>query len=221
MLQPIMLLAGLAGALLLTGGVGIVATWGGVEVGAGGVMSLVSTGFGLGLGLAIVHDLAQHRLDAEREREIKDIQAWAKRLECEAREAALVSAQAQVEALADEAEEAWRSALERFFRAGDLAGGFSIRLMSGVVGSTAWGRLTDFYCSQEGRQVLRVGPGDEGTVWGHGWNLDSTLQALATGKLPHPIGTAPEISEHGRNATRRDSTRQRKTVIEGTARAAE
>lgn len=221
MLQPIMLLAGLAGALLLTGGVGILATWGGVSVGAGGVMSLVSTGFGLGLGLAILHDLAERKVEAETDRRLREAQAWARELECQAREAALVSAQAAAVEQADEAEAAWHSALERFFRAGDLAGGFSIRLMSGVVGSTAWGRLTDFYCSEQGRKVLRVGPGDEGTVWGHGWSLDSTLQALATGKLPHPSGTAPEITEFGRNATRRDATRQRKTVIEGTARAAE
>lgn len=113
----------------------------------------------------------------------------------------------------DAAENAWRLALERFFRAGDKAGGFSIRKLEGVVGSTTWFLLTDFYVSLEGGQVLRRMPGDEGTVWGHGWTLDDVTRKLALGTLPHPQGPVPSVEVYIANTTQQNAPRQRKTAV--------
>lgn len=109
-------------------------------------------------------------------------------------------------------ERAWRLALERFFRAGDAAGSFSIRALEGVVGSDTWARLTDFYCSEAGHRILRVGAGSAGTTWNWGWELDYTLQRLAAGGLPHPAGLAPTVEVYVRNTTRRNAPKRAATV---------
>lgn len=118
---------------------------------------------------------------------------------------------------------AWRTALERFFRSGDNAGGFSIRKLENVVGGPTWARLTDFYASEAGCNVLRVAPGDEGTVWGHGWGLDKALQALAAGKIPlPPLPEVPNVAEYGTVNTTHDAARQRTTrrrTVDSTAKA--
>lgn len=112
----------------------------------------------------------------------------------------------------DAHEQAWRTALERFFRAGDKAGSFSIRALQGVVGSTTWAALTDFYCAQAGGNILRRVPGDEGTTWGHGWRLDDVTRKLALGQLPHPDGVVPTVELYVGNSTSHDTKRQRTTA---------
>ena len=117
--------------------------------------------------------------------------------------------------------QAWRIALERFFRAGDAAGSFSIRSLSGVIGSDSWALLTDWFCSEQGGRVLRVAAGNAGTTWGYGWGLDRVLQLLATGKLPLPPGDAPEVEPYIANKTRQNATKRSPTVVEGVAKPAE
>lgn len=79
----------------------------------------------------------------------------------------------------DAERDAWKLALTRFFRAGDSAGGFSIRKLDGVVGSDTWPRLVHFYATSDGGNVLRDAGGDTGFTWGHGWRLNRALIAGA------------------------------------------
>ncbi len=114
----------------------------------------------------------------------------------------------------DETAEAMRLALDRFFRAGDVAGGFSIRKLDGVVGSDTWGRLVHFYDTAAGGNVLRDAGGDQGYQWGHGWRLDRALLALANGRLPFPPGGVPVVSTPRTATTRRHTARQRNAMGE-------
>lgn len=113
---------------------------------------------------------------------------------------------------------AWKLALTRFFRAGDAAGSFSIRALSDVVSDGDWGLLTDFYCSDAGRRVLRDRGGNLGTAWGYGWSLDGALQALGTGKLPLPDMPVPDVQPFVAHATQRNTKRRSSAVVEGEKR---
>lgn len=108
----------------------------------------------------------------------------------------------------NELERAWKVALSRFFRAGDAAGGFSARKLEGVVGSDTWPRLTAFYCGDDGNRILRVGPGDQGTVWNWGWDLDYTLQRIEAGNFPYPAGPVPDVQLFVANATQQRAPRR-------------
>lgn len=110
---------------------------------------------------------------------------------------------------------AWKLALTRFFRAGDAAGSFSIRSLSDVVSDGDWGLLTDFYCSDAGRRVLRDRGGNLGTAWGYGWSLDGALQALGAGKLPLPDMPVPEVQIFVSPATQRNARGRKSTVVNG------
>ena len=108
---------------------------------------------------------------------------------------------------------AWRVALERFFRAGGMAEGFSINKLSGVVGSQSWGKLTDFYLEPQADlltgkaigPVLRDAGSNIGTVWNHGWGLDLVMQLIAKGALPHPDIPVPVIELYVRHAAERNA----------------
>jgi hypothetical protein len=125
-----------------------------------------------------------------------------------------LSSQIQEEQVSDydPEQEAWKVALSRFFRAGEAAGGFSVRKLSGVVGEPAWAKLTEFYSSDAGNRILRVGPGDQGTVWNWGWEIDYVLQRINAGGLPHPTGPVPVVEIYVIDAARHDTKRQRKTA---------
>lgn len=112
---------------------------------------------------------------------------------------------------ADAEELAWQLALETFFLAGQKAGGFSVDKLAGCVGSDAWARLTEFYSSAAGLNVLRVAPGNVGTVWGHAWGLDRAMQALRAGKLPFPTGPVPDVRPFPDGATQRKAPRRART----------
>lgn len=111
--------------------------------------------------------------------------------------------------------EAMRLAVEIFFRAGDGLGSFSENTLTGagVCGSDTWPRLAGFYCSDAGHNVLRVVPGNVGTTWNHGHNLDSTLLGLASGRIPLPSGAVPTVTPPvlkpaaQRGAARKSATR--------------
>jgi hypothetical protein len=124
-----------------------------------------------------------------------------------------VTAPLPVLPIPDDAEaRAWQGALSRFFRAGDAAGGFSIRKLEGVIGSDAWARLTEFYSSDAGCRVLRVGPGDQGTVWNWGWEIDYVLQRIGSGSFPHPTGPVPDVQIYVNNASQRPAKRRATTA---------
>jgi hypothetical protein len=109
---------------------------------------------------------------------------------------------------------AWKVPLSRFFRAGDSAGSFSIRNLAGVVSEGDWAGLTDFYCSDEGRRVLRDRGGNLGTAWGYGWSLDAVLQALNASKLPLPDMPVPDVQPYVANSTQRGTKRRSPAVVE-------
>jgi hypothetical protein len=109
---------------------------------------------------------------------------------------------------------AWKVPLSRFFRAGDSAGSFSIRNLAGVVSEGDWALLTDFYCSDAGRRVLRDRGGNLGTAWGYGWSLDAVLQALNAGKLPLPDMAVPDVQPYVANSTQRNTKRRAPAVVE-------
>lgn len=196
---------GLAAGLMAVAGVGLVATLAGWPVNVRALGFL----FGLCVGAVVFVEwgvwLVEHRHDAAVQRE----RAWVELDERKARLA--VPEPAPAPAVVDESERAWALALERFFRAGDAAGSFSINAMSGVVGSDVWGRLTDFYCSETGGRVLRIAPGNVGTVWGWGWQLDTVLQRVALRHFPHPTGPAPDVNVPIQSATQRKAPRKSKT----------
>lgn len=121
----------------------------------------------------------------------------------------------------DPEQEAWRVALDRFFRAGDAAGGFSAGKLSGVAGSDSWPRLVHFYASEVGGNVLRDAGGNIGHTWGHGWTLDRVMLALGNNRLPRPEMPLPVIAPFVVSATQRNTARKSKTVINGTVKAAE
>jgi hypothetical protein len=109
---------------------------------------------------------------------------------------------------------AWKVPLSRFFRAGDSAGSFSIRNLAGVVSEGDWAALTDFYCSDEGRRVLRDRGGNLGTAWGYGWSLDAVLQALNASKLPLPDMPVPDVQPYVGNTTQRNTKKRAPAVVE-------
>jgi hypothetical protein len=224
MFQPIMLLAGFAGALLFAGGAGILARLAGATLGWGEVGQLMMTGSGIGLALAIAHDLVDRRLERRATVREKEAGAWLKEVQAERLAAELDAAKAPPQPEPGEAERkaaAWASALETFFLAGNKAEGFSIDKLAGCIGSDAWARVTGFYASPAGRNVLRVAPGNVGTVWGHGWGLDAAIRALRAGSLPYPDGDVPAVTPFIADTTRRNAPRKSKTqtpeVIEGSA----
>ena len=113
----------------------------------------------------------------------------------------------------DALEDDWYIALRRFFRNGEVAGGFShSRLVeSGSITEGPWTELTRFYASEEGGQVLRL-EAPEGYVRGRGWTFDDIKSAIAQRRLPHPPGEPPEVVVLPDDATRRDGRRQREGV---------
>lgn len=113
----------------------------------------------------------------------------------------------------DEEREAWRLALDRFFRAGESAGGFSAGRLSGVAGSDAWPRLVHFYASESGGNVLRDAGGNVGHTWGHGWTLDRVMLALGNNKLPRPDMPLPVIQPFVAPATQRRAPQKVKTAV--------
>lgn len=103
----------------------------------------------------------------------------------------------------DAEKDAWRVALDRFFRAGEAAGGFSAGKLSGVAGSDAWPRLVHFYASADGGNVLRDAGGNVGHTWGHGWTLDRVMLAIGTNRLPRPDMPLPVIAPYVVSAAQR------------------
>jgi hypothetical protein len=117
--------------------------------------------------------------------------------------------------------EAMRLAVEIWFRAGDALGSFSENSLTGagVCGSDVWPRLAGFYSSDGGHAVLRVVPGNVGTTWNYGHNLDSTLLGLASARIPLPPGRVPVVKPYVRPATQRGAaqkgaTRKRTEVVD-------
>lgn len=121
----------------------------------------------------------------------------------------------------DAEREAWRVALDRFFRAGEAAGGFSAGKLSGVAGSDAWPRLVHFYSSETGGNVLRDAGGNTGHTWGHGWTLDRVMLALHNNNFPLPDMPVPVIQPYVAAAPQRRASRKSAAVVDGTARAAD
>lgn len=109
--------------------------------------------------------------------------------------------------------EAWRVALDRLFRAGDTAGGFSAAKLSGVVGSDAWPKLVHFYSSHAGGNVLRDAGSNVGHVWGHGWNLDRLMLALGNDRLPRPDMPLPVVQPFVASTTQRRASQKSKTAL--------
>jgi hypothetical protein len=129
--------------------------------------------------------------------------------------------QREIDRVEYDRQQAWALALDRFFRAGDSAGGFSIRRLGGVVGSDTWGGLVHFYGSELGGNVLRDAGGDTGYTWGHGWSLDRVTMALHAGKLPYPDMPVPVVQLFVAPATRRDTKRRATTPKEPPPRVIE
>jgi hypothetical protein len=113
----------------------------------------------------------------------------------------------------DAAQAAMRLAVEIWFRAGEGLGSFSENSMTGagVCGSDTWPRLAGFYTAPAGHQVLRVVPGNVGTTWNHGHNLDGTLLGLASGRIPLPPGDVPDVKPLITVATRRGAAQRSAT----------
>ncbi len=119
-------------------------------------------------------------------------------------------------------QEAWRVALDRFFRAGEAAGGFSAGKLSGVAGSDSWPRLVHFYAGEAGGNVLRDAGGNVGHTWGHGWTLDRVMLAIGTNRLPHPDMPLPVIALFVASTTQRRAPQKSKSqarVIENAVKA--
>ncbi len=121
----------------------------------------------------------------------------------------------------DPEREAWRIALDRFFRAGDAAGGFSAGRLAGVAGSDAWPRLVHFYASEQGGNVLRDAGTNIGHTWGHGWTLDRVMLALGNDKLPRPDMPLPIITPFVAVTTQRRAPQKGKTAKEPPPRVIE
>jgi hypothetical protein len=125
----------------------------------------------------------------------------------------------------DAEQQAWRLALDRFFRAGDAAGGFSAGKLSGVAGSDSWPRLVHFFASEAGGNVLRDAGSNVGHIWGHGWTLDRVMLALGNNRLPRPDMPLPVIELYIAPATQRRASQKSKTAekrtVEGVARPAD
>ena len=88
---------------------------------------------------------------------------------------------------------AWRTALDRFFRAGQAAEGFSGAKLAGVVGSDGWPTLVHFY---EELGILRDWGSNRGYDWRPPWGLDRVLLRLGSGALPHPPGLPPNVEPY-------------------------
>lgn len=219
MFQATMILAGIAGALILAGGAGVVAAMRGAALGVQQGLSLLGSGFGLGLGLALAYEMLERRADKVPERWIREAEAWERKLRCQEREAEL-EARAQTAPPPPDEDSAWYPVLRAFFTNGQRAEGFSHTRLEKTMSEDAWTDLTTFYASDAGRRLLRLDSA-KGYVWNYAVNLDAVMPLLTAHSLPHPKGAPPQIAPWTPDATRRDTRRQKATVVEGQAKVVE